>query len=400
MRRQVNVWNVAKSTGPFSGEWPRVVLVHSFYSRGRPSGENETVLRQFRMLNDAGVDVSLLSVSTDDMKSIDPIYELRTAKRVTLGQGLSPVPKLREIKPDVVHVHNLFPNIASDWISGSEFPVVATLHNYRAFCASGILSRNGKDCELCPAESHLRALQYGCYRNSRVATLPITLSKLLTPSQAAPILAAQRLLAPSDLVAQTFERLAQVPVTTVYQPTEDRSRGNVSTSGAHFLFIGRLTYEKGISRLLDIWPRTRTLHVVGQGPLESELRAKATHRRLAVSFLGRVDADSLRVQLASAQAVVVPSLWREAAPAVYAEALSAGTPVISSDGTAVADQIRSHMTGAVWDWCEASLESAIVRIVNGGSRLRQTAYGVYADLFSETRWLKQIQTIYQDVARL
>ncbi len=51
---------------------------------------------------------------------------------------------------------------------------VLTLHNYRLLCPAAIPMREGKVCTDCIRQrSVLPALQHGCYRNSRLATVPL-----------------------------------------------------------------------------------------------------------------------------------------------------------------------------------------------------------------------------------
>ena len=54
---------------------------------------------------------------------------------------------LARTRPDVAHFHNTFPQIspaAYDACREADVPVVQTLHNYRMFCANGMLTRAGE----------------------------------------------------------------------------------------------------------------------------------------------------------------------------------------------------------------------------------------------------------------
>ena len=81
-------------------------------------------------------------------------------------------------KPDIVHVHNTFPLISPSifYAVGKKSAMVLTLHNYRLFCSNGMLLRSGKICKKCiDKRSVLPAIRYGCYRESRIATIPLAL---------------------------------------------------------------------------------------------------------------------------------------------------------------------------------------------------------------------------------
>ena len=81
-------------------------------------------------------------------------------------------------KPDIVHVHNTFPLISPSifYAVRKKAAIVLTLYNYRLFCSNAKLLRSGKICTKCPDErSALPAIRYGCYRESRIATIPLAL---------------------------------------------------------------------------------------------------------------------------------------------------------------------------------------------------------------------------------
>ena len=90
---------------------------------------------------------------------------------------------------------------------------------------------------------------------------------------------------------------------------------------------GRLAAQKGFGTLLDAaasWRDMRpepVLVVVGEGPLEAELKSQAARLKLDVRFPGhRDDAPAL---LASAAVFVLPSAW-EGQPLILQEALRVG----------------------------------------------------------------------------
>jgi glycosyltransferase involved in cell wall biosynthesis len=99
------------------------------------------------------------------------------------------------------------------------------------------------------------------------------------------------------------------------------------------LAVGRLAPQKGYATLLaaaalwrDLQP-SPLLVIVGEGPLEAQLKRQAAALGLAVQFAGpRRDVPAL---LASAAVFVLPSLW-EGQPLILQEALRAGAPVVAT----------------------------------------------------------------------
>jgi glycosyltransferase involved in cell wall biosynthesis len=119
--------------------------------------------------------------------------------------------------------------------------------------------------------------------------------------------------------------------------------------GLRLVSAGRLTYQKGYDRLLDILPRlpsTARLTVFGKGEDQAKLEAQA--RTLGVSDRVRFAGFSLDVPrwIAGADALLLPSRW-EGLPNVVLESLALGTPAIVSDQAAVDGLARSAGSGAI-----------------------------------------------------
>src|SRR5690606_22142450 len=80
----------------------------------------------------------------------------------------------------------------------------------------------------------------------------------------------------------------------------------VYAPGDYFLFVGRLSAEKGIVTLLEAALRAGVpLRIAGTGPLEAELRALPGAER--VRWLGFCAGEDLAQQIRGARALVLPS---------------------------------------------------------------------------------------------
>lgn len=118
-----------------------------------------------------------------------------------------------------------------------------------------------------------------------------------------------------------------------------RLRMAPSNAAAHFLYVGRLSHEKGLDVLLSAFVKTKsrlagaTLTLVGAGPDKADLQAQARSLGLTdsdVIFAGSKEGDALFDHYLHATALVLPS-WSEPWGLVVNEALSCGCPVVVSD---------------------------------------------------------------------
>ncbi|MER6737850.1 glycosyltransferase [Streptomyces puniciscabiei] len=375
----------------------KIAVVHSFYASGQPSGENEAVQDQVRALRAAGHDVELFAAHTDQLAG-DPFYPLRAAARVASGRGNSPLSRLRDYAPDVVHVHNLFPNFGRSWVRHWTGPLVTTLHNYRPMCAAATLYRAGAVCTRCPDGEPWASLWYGCYRGSRAATLPLAWAGRHGLAKDPLLARADRIVVLSRLSERTYrragvpaERLVLVP-NFVDAPRHHETPGDDT---GRWLVAARLTAEKGVLELLRQWPADEPLDIVGDGELLAACRATAPS---SVRFLGRLDRAELRRRMPSWRGLVFPSRWYEGAPCVEVEALAAGLPILAFEGSSVAESVRERGTGLVTDWdrpLAPVLAEAAIRFPSLRAHCRQ----VYADHFTELAWTTLMTRTYEAATR-
>jgi glycosyltransferase involved in cell wall biosynthesis len=124
------------------------------------------------------------------------------------------------------------------------------------------------------------------------------------------------------------------------------------SSGARFLFVGRLTASKRPMLALSAFGRISrelpdtTLTFVGDGPEEVRIRAAAAPRNGRVRFLGRVEGSELGTIYAEHDILIAPFV-REVWGLVVNEALGAGLFVIASDAVGSAASLIDQQSGII-----------------------------------------------------
>lgn len=368
----------------------RVVLVHSRYSSRQSSGENAAVDRQAAALRRARFAVHVAEQQTDQRER-SPLYPLTAAATVATGVGPSPLEAIRRFEPDVVHVHNLFPNYGRSWLRKVDRPIVATLHNFRPLCPAATFYRDGHVCTDCLDRRSARpSVEHGCYRGSRLQTVPLALSTRFDDD---PLLRrADRLIVLTETMRQLYERAGVPSQKLTVLPNFLADPGKPGQGGGPWLFVGRLSPEKGILELVRDWPTNRPLLVVGDGPLRDEVAATAPD---SVQLLGDRPAAEVRKLMDAATGLVFPSRWFEGSPMVYVEALASGTPVLAWSPSSVADLVVTEGTGLR---VENRLDAVLAHAARLFPEMRSACRAVFEERYSEAGHVAALSGIYQQVA--
>ncbi|MFR9795131.1 glycosyltransferase [Streptomyces sp. MS06] len=359
-----------------------VLVVHNRYASAQPSGENKVVDQEVALLRGAGHRVGLFERRSDDIAgrslpgkaAIPLLVPWNPAVRAELAA------RLRDDRPDVVHVHNVFPLLSPAVLAAcadAGVPAVATLHNYTQVCPPGTLQRDGRPCTECVGSSPLPAVRHGCYRNSRLATVPLAVSLSVNRrrwwtgvERFFCISAAQR-----EVLVRAGMPAGRLALKHNFVPEPDVVR---TGAGEHLLYLGRLAEAKGVRLLMAAWDEVAAgggvgvpLVVAGTGPLEGEVAAWAAGRD-DVRYVGLYDPAQCRQALARAVAVVAPSTWLEAFGLVVVEAMAAGVPAVAAGHGAFVELVEDGVTGLLHRPGEpASLASCLRRITAGRARNRE-----------------------------
>jgi glycosyltransferase involved in cell wall biosynthesis/SAM-dependent methyltransferase len=147
------------------------------------------------------------------------------------------------------------------------------------------------------------------------------------------------------------------------------------------LYVGRLSVEKNLERLLDglalLKPPAR-LVVVGDGPLRAPLEARARALGVCADFVGVVPNAALPERFRAADVFVLPSLT-EGHPKALLEAMASGVPCAASARGGIPALVVDGESGVLFDpERPAEIARAIARILDDralAARLAAAARG-------------------------
>lgn len=315
---------------------------------------------------------------------------------------------IRDERPDVMHVHNWFPLASPSIFSaahGEGVPVVATLHNFRLICPKAQLFREGRPCEACVKQPlALSGILHGCYRDSRLQSAAVaginawhgvigTWQHHVDAFIALTDFARQKLLSGA---------MGLTPSQVVVKPNFCGDPGdNDAPREDFFLFVGRLSPEKGIETLLQAFAQTGLpLRLVGTGPLSARA-AQAAAQFPNIVYEGFLPPADVRQRMMRARALTFPSLWYEGFPLTLVEALACGAPALVSQMGGLPEIVAHEAQGLLIPPGDAdALADATLRIAADAGlrqRLSHNARQKYLNQYTAEVTYEHLRGIYARV---
>ena len=374
----------------------RVLIVHNGYQH--KGGEDTVVEAEVQLLRERGHAVALFTRHNDDIHGVSKLMLVANTFWAS-GVAAEFATELERFQPDVIHVHNTFPMIspAIYWVAAKHhIPVVQTLHNFRLLCPQAMFLREGKVCEACMGAIPWRGVVHGCYRNSKVQSAVlagmVSLHRLLGTWQHK----VTRYIALNEFCRQKFINGGLPAARVVIKANFVDFPRPAVTQRADFLFVGRLSAEKGVDVLAQAARQTQVqIYVAGTGPEQRQLEQISN-----VQLLGALSTDDVRRRMSGSLALVLPSVWYENFPRTLVEAFGCGLPVIASRLGALAELVEDGVTGLLFNpgdaedladklqWAHAHPEQ--MRAMGEAARAKYEAF------YTAEKNYQQLVAIYRD----
>lgn len=263
---------------------------------------------------------------------------------------------IRDEKPDIAHIQNIHHHITPSIfyvLKKNRIPIVWTLHDYTIICPNTSFLANGKICEKCKKGRYYWPLFVRCKKGSisasSVAALETIIHKLTGIYDLVDLFIAPSKFLKNKFIEHGFKTDKLVHLNHFIDFTV--IEGNVP-SDDYYLFVGRITEEKGVKTLIDAALEVGSSHlkIVGGGPLLKAMKKYAFDRdkNKIVEFLDHKSRIELLDYYKKCKFVVIPSEWYENAGLIIFEAYACGKPVIGSGIGGIPEFIKDTERGLVF----------------------------------------------------
>ncbi len=245
---------------------------------------------------------------------------------------------LDRIKPDVVHLHNIYNHLSTSVLAPIRkrgIRCVQTLHDYKVVgCANYKMYTQGAPCERCKTGDYRNVVRYRCVNEALLPNVLAALEMGLAKTRLSYEKTVQTFLCPSKFMREKMEDWGQPPGKLTYAPNPTAfPAAPAPRGGGYVLYAGRLSAEKGLRSFVEAAARIPELPVkfVGRGPEESALRTLADQLGATnLEFVGFLPPAELARVRARAEAVLLPTLMYENCSGSLLEAMADGIPCLAT----------------------------------------------------------------------
>ncbi len=264
-------------------------------------------------------------------------------------------------RPDLIHAHNIYHQLTPSILAPARergIPVMLTLHDYKLVCPVYTLLRTDGICEDCLHKGPEPILAHRCKNGSLAESLVLWAEDRLHRMLGSYDKGVSLYTSPSRFLRDKMiegrldaDSIVHLPNALPF-PEEvlDAPYSPPPAGRPELLWVGRMSYEKGLGTLLKALARSGSdlkLLLAGDGPEEGRLRALKEDLHLGdkVEFLGRVPREGVRELVLRSHGTVLPSEWFENAPLSLLESLALGRAVIGSEMGGIPEMLENKSTG-------------------------------------------------------
>lgn len=353
----------------------KILFCHNFYQHA--GGESLVFENEVAGVQANGHAVSLYTRDNLDIGRMNTVRRARVfLSAYSSGRTVRELRALVEREqPHVAVVQNVFPLMSPSTyrvLHSLGVPIIQAVYNYRFICPSAELYTAGAICERCTRGNYLHAVKYRCYRRSRAQSAWYA-SIIGLHRMAGTFAKINAFMVPDQFLG---DKLVEAGIATKNQVWRNPNPFGISvenpatTHQGSFLYVGRLTRQKGVLTLLEAvphMPADMRLDIIGQGELADAVQALIQERGLSdrVALHDPQWGESMERYLRACAAVVIPSEWYDNLPQILCQANMMGKPVIAARINGIPEYVEEGRNGYLFPPGDAEALAAAMKKVSG-----------------------------------
>jgi len=392
----------------------KVLLIHGYHAP--IGGADKIYLNTGELLREHGHEVIFFSFKNKiNIDSLQEKYFLDEPSKfrvfINLFYNKQAAKKLEQLicaeKPDVAHLHSFWGGLTPSIciiLRKYNVPIVHSVHDYNLICpVTTSMDYKGNICEECKGKYFYKCTLKRCFKGSFIKSLVLSSALYFRRKFYNPLQLIDGWIFTSWFTY--YKHLEYMPdlknsdAINLYNFNPISPVTNINKSERkYFLYLGRLSYEKGLITLIMAFSRLKDLKlkIAGTGPQEIYLKDMVQKLGIDnIEFLGFKSGDELNSIISNASFNIVPSEWWENNPMSIIEANSVGLPVIGANVGGIPEIIIDGETGYLFEMKNVDHLTKVIIKANSLSTEEYTTISSNAVKFAVDQFNKE-----QNVKRL
>lgn len=319
------------------------------------------------------------------------------------------------IKPEVIHIHSSMTPSVLYVCKRNKIPTCMTVHIPPYVCpAATFMYKNKQLCKdlKCKNGNYLNCILNKCgngsiERSIRKSILSYLYDKTNVHSAISYFICPSNAL--RDYVRQTNiceNKNKIITINNFLTKEESNTTPNYENNG-YFLYLGRLSEEKGLHYLLQALndlPKNIKLHIVGSGSKEKELKNYTLEHNLEnVEFLGFKNREEIKEEYQNCIATILPCNWFEIFGMSNIESFINGKPVIASNIGGIPEIVENNINGLLFESANVEqLKKCILTYWNNPELVKEHGRNGYKKArtqYTAERYYKELMQVYKNILK-
>lgn len=320
-----------------------------------PGGETKSVKLIADIMEKNGINVIRYYKNNNELENGGIVSKVKIgAKSLYNRETISEISKIiSENNIDFALVHNTSPIISNSIykvLYSNKIKVFKYLQNYNLLCLNGALDKN-EECYKCK-QCNLIGIKNKCYKSNYIYSLQKYISKKHFSKNY--IDKIDKYIAISEFVKDKHVEYGIIKnkIDVIYHFCENiYENNNYDCNGTYYLYMGRLSTEKGIFTLIKAFEKLpeKKLKIMGTGEIEAEIIRYISENSLTnIELIGFKEGEEKNSIIRNARALIVPSEWDEPFGRIVIESFQYGVPVIASNRGGLPELLDEDRNGKIF----------------------------------------------------
>lgn len=337
------------------------------------------------------------------LKALDVIYSKNNKQKMK--------ETLEEFKPDIVHLNNFQRQLSSsivEAINEKNIPIVFTAHDVQAICPAIVMLDNNKNvCEKCMNGKYINCIKNKCVKNSTLKSVLGAIEGKYYRNKKIYKEKIDYIITPSEFYRKKMieDGIDENKIEVIHNFINIEDYNIETTNNNYALYVGRLSKEKGILKLVEAFSRldNRKLYIAGDGPEKNEIERIIKEKNLQnnIKLLGFLKQEEVKKYISEASFVVIPSIWYENCPYSILETQAIGKPVIGANIAGIPELVKDKENGLIYDYDNVDELEKSMKLLFENEKLANE-YGENAKKYAKNNYdkeiyYKKINNIYEKI---